>query len=121
MVRNWFEPVQNWFSKFCLAENQNQTNMSGAQTEPELNQNQDSVQVVLVLCAGSEPNFGIPTHFISISFSCLFNFNFKILIVCIIHILNDETNHKLLKQVLDQVGYIKINMALQGFLFQQYF
>jgi len=33
--------------------------MSGAQTEPEPNQNQGSVQVVLVLCAGSEPNFGI--------------------------------------------------------------
>jgi len=53
--------VRNRFSKLCLAENQNRTNMSGARTEPEPNQNQGSVQVVLVLCAGSEPNFGIPT------------------------------------------------------------
>ena len=53
---------KRWFSKFCLAENQNWTNMSEARTEPELNQNQGSVQVVLVLCAGSELNFGIPTQ-----------------------------------------------------------
>ena len=47
--------------EFCLAENQNRTNMSGARTKPELNQNQGSVQVVLVLCASSELNFGIPS------------------------------------------------------------
>ena len=61
MVWNLFELVQNWFSKFCLAENQNRTNMSEARTKPEPNQNQGSVQVVLVLCAGFGLNFGIPS------------------------------------------------------------
>jgi len=63
VVQNQFKPVQNWFLKFCLAENQNWTNMSGAQKKPELNQNHGSIQVVLVLCAGSELNFGIPTPY----------------------------------------------------------
>jgi len=58
-IKGGLEPVQNWFTKFCLAENQNQTNMSEARTKPEPNQNQGSVQVILVLCASSELNFSI--------------------------------------------------------------
>ncbi|KAF8808098.1 hypothetical protein BYT27DRAFT_7291527 [Phlegmacium glaucopus] len=61
VVQNWFEPVQNWFSDFWPIQNQNQNQMAGGEPELEPNQNRGSVQLVLVLWTGSEPNFGIPT------------------------------------------------------------
>ncbi|KAF8803647.1 hypothetical protein BYT27DRAFT_7303358, partial [Phlegmacium glaucopus] len=63
VVQNRFEPVQNWFSDFwpIQNQNQNQNQMAGGEPEPEPNQNRGSVQLVLVLWTGSEPNFGIPT------------------------------------------------------------
>ncbi|KAF8810900.1 hypothetical protein BYT27DRAFT_7240562 [Phlegmacium glaucopus] len=60
VVQNRFEPVQNWFSDFWPIQNQNQNQMAGGEPEPEPNQNHGSVQLVLVLWTGSEPNFGIP-------------------------------------------------------------
>ncbi|KAF8801798.1 hypothetical protein BYT27DRAFT_7245050 [Phlegmacium glaucopus] len=60
VVQNRFEPVQNWFSDFWPMQNQNQNQMAGGEPEPEPNQNRGSVQLVLVLWTGSEPNFGIP-------------------------------------------------------------
>jgi len=41
--------------------------MREARTKLEPNQNQDLVQVVLVLCASLEPNFGIPTAHVVLS------------------------------------------------------
>ncbi|KAF8800003.1 hypothetical protein BYT27DRAFT_7245891 [Phlegmacium glaucopus] len=61
VVQNQFKPVQNWFSDFWPIQNQNQNQMAGGEPEPEPNQNRGSVQLVLVLWTGSEPNFGIPT------------------------------------------------------------
>ncbi|KAF8800752.1 hypothetical protein BYT27DRAFT_7216766 [Phlegmacium glaucopus] len=57
----WDKVVQNWFSDFWPIQNQNQNQMAGGEPEPELNQNCGSVQLVLVLWTGSEPNFGIPS------------------------------------------------------------
>ncbi|KAF8810002.1 hypothetical protein BYT27DRAFT_7240858 [Phlegmacium glaucopus] len=71
----WDKVVQNWFSDFWPIQNQNQNQMAGGEPEPEPNQNHGSVQLVLVLWTGSEPNFGIPINDLSFIKSpiCLFS------------------------------------------------